>query len=72
MVNEMRVPSSSSSGPGSANCAANDKALSRHTDGDGLDLDAFLNVCRRGVVRLLMLEDLLATESVHEGCPPGA
>jgi hypothetical protein len=72
MVSEMRVPSSSSSGTGSANCAANDNPLSRHTDGDGLDLDALLNVCRGGVVRLLMLEDLLATESVHEGCPPGA
>jgi hypothetical protein len=39
------------------------------TDCDGLDLDTLLNVRRVRVVRLLVLEDSLATERVHEGSP---
>lgn len=39
------------------------------TDGDGLDLNALLDVRYGRVVRLLVLEDLLATEGVDE-CGP--
>jgi NCAIR mutase (PurE)-related protein len=40
----------------------------RRTDCDGLDLDALLDVGSAGVVRLLVLEDRLAAESVDECC----
>jgi hypothetical protein len=69
MVNEMRVPSSSSSDIWLANLRGHYLPLERHTDGDGLDLDALLDMCRCGVIRLLVLEDLLAAERVDEGCP---
>jgi len=39
------------------------------TDSDGLDLDALLDVGRVGVIRVLVLEDLLSAERVHEGGP---
>jgi hypothetical protein len=41
----------------------------RLTNGDGLDLHAFFNVRRVGVIRVLVLEDLLSAEGVHKGCP---
>ena len=37
------------------------------TDGDGLDLDALLNMSGGGVVGLLVAEDGLAAEGVDEG-----
>jgi hypothetical protein len=40
-----------------------------HTDCDGLDLDALLDVCGCWVVNLLVSEHLLAAEGVDEGCP---
>jgi hypothetical protein len=39
------------------------------TDGDGLDLDAFLDMGSAGVVGLLVRENGLAAESVDEGGP---
>jgi hypothetical protein len=39
-----------------------------HTNGDGLDLDAFLDVGHGGVVRVLVVEDALAAEGVDESC----
>ena len=74
MVSEMRVPSSSSSssvghvrnpwvqGPGRISAR-------KHTDGEGLDLDAVLDVRGRRIVRLLVGQDRLAAERVHEGGP---
>ena len=47
------------------------KAVRRRTDGDGLDLDALLEMCRRRVVRLFVCEDLLAAERVDKGGPAG-
>ena len=44
-------------------------ALRRRTDGDGLDLDAFLDVRNSRIVDLLVSKDLLAAERVHESCP---
>lgn len=45
-------------------------ALGRlRTDGDGLDLDAFLDVGGGRVVGLLMTEDSLVAEGVDEGGP---
>lgn len=43
--------------------------MGERTDGDGLDLDALLHVGCVGVITVLVLQDPLAAESVHEGCP---
>jgi len=40
-----------------------------HTDGDGLDLDALLDVGSAGVVRLLVAEHGLAAEGIDKGGP---
>jgi len=40
-----------------------------HTDGDGLNLDALLDVGGGGVIGFLVGEDALAAERVDEGGP---
>lgn len=70
MVREMRVPSSSSSNSAvgvSGNREKQGRWAQPHTDGNGLDLDAILNVGAIGVVRLLVGKDGLATERVDKG-----
>lgn len=73
MVSEMRVPSSSSSSSDEIESVkvflARVASARPPTNGDGLDLDALLDVCDICVVRLLVLEHLLAAERVHEGGP---
>jgi len=73
MVSEMRVPSSSNSssvqhvrtgwGRGGA------WVRGKPTDGEGLDLNAILDVRGGWVVRLLMGQNRLAAKRVHEGRP---
>jgi hypothetical protein len=72
MVREIRVPSSSNSS------SVEDRWVSIHerlsggdsqlTDGDGLDADTLLDVSVFSIVGILALQNLLAAESVDEGC----
>jgi hypothetical protein len=72
-VSEMRVPSSSSSRERqSAHMflpPSSKRASCQRTDGDGLDLDALLDMGCVGIIRILVLEDLLPAQRVHEGGP---
>ena len=47
-----------------------DKAAAARTDCDGLDLDAFLNVGDGWVVRVLVVENPLAAQSIDESGAP--
>lgn len=76
MVSEMRVPSSSSSSSDKIESvnyslvhALSTPAPRAPTNCDGLDLHALLDMGDRRVIRVLVLQNLLAAQSVDEGCP---
>lgn len=70
MVREIRVPSSSSSS--SARKSESTRIVyviqdERPTNCDGFDPHTLFDVCVFGIISILVLEDLLATEGVDEG-----
>jgi hypothetical protein len=69
IVKEMRVPSSSNSNstiPLVSLLSGQEDLSEIRTNGDGLDLDAFLEVCIGRIISILSLEDLLPAEGVHK------
>lgn len=73
MVNEIRVPSSSSSSSVAVmrqyGHVADDifnAVLASLTDGDGLDPDTLLDVCVGGIIGILALEYFLPAEGIDE------
>lgn len=70
MVKEMRVPSSSSSSSRHVlemwQCEPG-LFRSYRTDCDGLDLDTVFDVGIMGVIRILVLENVLAAKGVDKG-----
>lgn len=69
MVKEMRVPSSSSSSSDLSrqpDVNIREPQAPSRTNSDGLDLDAILDVNIGGIVRVLVLEDIFATERVDK------
>lgn len=72
MVKEIRVPSSSNSSSARCQVMIGNKSrwgdgVYKHTDCDGLDLDAVLDVSTVGVIGLLVREHRLAAQGVDEG-----
>jgi hypothetical protein len=68
MVNEMRVPSSSSSDAYiSSRGPTNMMIANSHTDCDWLNFDTLFNVCGCWIIGILVIEHSLAAECVNEG-----
>lgn len=69
MVNDMRVPSSSSSSSGTSSVFRHHKSVPRGapTDSDWLDPDTLFDVRALWIVRVFALQHPLSTQRVDEG-----
>jgi uncharacterized membrane protein len=71
MVNEIRVPSSSSSAIIGAleGYQLLQVLCDTRTDCDWLDLDTFLNMRRRWIIGIFVMEDFLAAQGIYKSRP---